>query len=146
MTTIHIESDSRVAKQVYAKVLEAFARKGVQVRFLSRLIKCWITAIDVIQRTIQNWWAPIKEVEPEPPKAPRRKVDTATIRTRITSQGWKLREIPIKRNHPDPTQRKVIQWKMIAIKGDKSIELGGPTIDEAMKNIGITLGVIPRES
>lgn len=72
-------------------------------------------------------------------------MDTQAIRTRITTLGWRLREIPIKRNHPDVNERKVIQWKLVAMKGDKSIEVGGPTIDEAMKTIGKTLGVIPRE-
>jgi hypothetical protein len=81
---------------------------------------------------------------PEPPKPIRRKVDTNIIRTRITTLGWRLREIPIKKSHPVPEERKVIQWKLIAIKGDKSIEVNGPTIDETMKSIGKLLGVIPR--
>lgn len=75
----------------------------------------------------------------------RRNVDTPAIRARISTQGWKLREIPIKRNHPDAAQRTILQWKIIAVKGDKSIEVGGKTIDDAMKTIGKTLGVIARE-
>lgn len=71
-------------------------------------------------------------------------MDTSAIRTRITTLGWKLREIPIKRNHPDASQRTILQWKLVAIKGDKSIEVGGKTIDEAMKTIGQALGVIPK--
>lgn len=72
-------------------------------------------------------------------------MDTSTIRTRITTQGWQLREIPIKRSHPDPKQRTVLQWKLVAIRGNRSIETGKPSLDEAMKSMGQMLGVIPRD-
>jgi hypothetical protein len=71
-------------------------------------------------------------------------VDTQAIRTRIATQGWSLREIPIKKNHPDPNQRLILQWKITAVRNGRSIEVGGKTIDEAMNAIGQTLGVIPR--
>lgn len=80
---------------------------------------------------------------PPPPK--RRKVDSEAIRVKISTQGWKLREFPVKKSDPDPAKRQVIQWRMIAIKGDKSMEITGKTHDEAMNNIGKLLGVIPRE-
>lgn len=73
----------------------------------------------------------------------RRKVDSQTIRTRIANQGWILREIPIKKNHPNPTERSILQWKITAIKNGKSIEVGGKTIDEALNTIGKTLGLVP---
>jgi hypothetical protein len=82
-----------------------------------------------------------KEV-PKPSPPARRKVDTNAIRARITTQGWKLREIPVKKNHPDPALRTILQWKLIAVRGEKSLEVGGKNIDEAMKNMGRTLGVI----
>jgi hypothetical protein len=91
------------------------------------------------------WGKKTEPVPPEPPKpVTRRKVDTNTIRTRLSTLGWKLREIPIRRNSPDSNQRVVLLWKVIAVKGEKSVEVGGPTIDEAMKTIGKTLGVIPQ--
>jgi hypothetical protein len=81
---------------------------------------------------------------PPPPRPIRRKVDTEAIRARINTLGWKLREIPIKKSNPDPALRTILQWKIVAVKGEKSIEVAGPNIDEAMKTIGKTLGVIPR--
>jgi hypothetical protein len=87
-----------------------------------------------------------KEVIPEPLQPARRIVDTQAIRNRIAVQGWKLREIPIKRSNPDPAKRTIFQWKIIAAKGEKSIEVGGPTIDDAIKNIGKTLGVISKDT
>lgn len=71
-------------------------------------------------------------------------MDTQAIRTRIATQGWALREIPIKKNHPDPAQRSILQWKITAVRNGRSIEVGGTTIDDAIKTIGQTLGVIPR--
>lgn len=72
-------------------------------------------------------------------------MDTNTIRTRITTQGWSLREIPITRADQGTKERRIIQYKIIAFRGEKSLEVAGPTLDEAMKNIGKTLGVIPRQ-
>jgi hypothetical protein len=72
-------------------------------------------------------------------------VDTNAIRTRIQCLGWKLLEIPVKRNHPDANERKILMWKLVASKGGRSFEVGGSTIDEAMRNMGMTLGVISRE-
>jgi hypothetical protein len=70
------------------------------------------------------------------------KVDNESIRARINAQGWKLLEIPIKKNDPNNNKRIVVRWKIVASKGEKSLEVGGSTIDEAMKNIGMALGVI----
>ncbi len=54
-------------------------------------------------------------------------------------------EVPVKRNHPDPAQRTVLRWKIVATKGEQSLETSGVTIDDALKNIGLSLGVIARE-
>lgn len=72
-------------------------------------------------------------------------MDSNSIRTRIKGLGWHLHEIPVRRNHPDIKERVIINWKIVAVKGEKSIEVGGSSIDEAMKNIGTSLGVIPNE-
>lgn len=72
-------------------------------------------------------------------------MDTNAIRTRITTQGWKLLELPIKKNSPIPEERVVARWKLVATKGGKSIEVGGATIDEAMRNVGQLLGVVARQ-
>lgn len=72
-------------------------------------------------------------------------MDNDAIRSRITTQGWKLLEIPIRKNTPDKNQRVIARWKIIASRGEKSLEVGGNTIDEALRNIGVTLGVIPKE-
>jgi|694.fasta_scaffold22898_2 hypothetical protein len=76
----------------------------------------------------------------------RKKVDNEAIRARIKAQGWNLLEIPIQQKDAKTNNRIVAKWKVIASKGDKSLEVGGSTIDEALKNIGITLGVISRGS
>lgn len=72
-------------------------------------------------------------------------MDTSAIRTRITTQGWRLLEVPVKRSHPDPTQRVITRWKIVASRGNRSLEVGGATLDEAMRNVGQMLGVIPKE-
>jgi hypothetical protein len=60
--------------------------------------------------------------------------------------GWKLLEIPVKRNHPDVNERKILMWKLVASKGWRSFEVSGLTIDEAMRNMGMILGVISKET
>ena len=72
-------------------------------------------------------------------------MDSNSIRTRIQSLGWHLHELPVRRNHPDSAERTIVNWKIVAVKGEKSIEVGGQTIDEAMKTMGTSLGVIPNE-
>jgi hypothetical protein len=95
-------------------------------------------------RVVCFWKQKETQIETEVLKPIRRTVDTQSIRNRISVQGWLLREVPVKRNHPDPALREVLQWKVTAVKGSKSIEVSGKTIDEAMKSIGQTLGVIAR--
>ena len=87
-----------------------------------------------------------KKKQQETNKPRRKKVDNDSIRARIKSQGWNLLEIPIKRNDPKTNQTSVARWKVVATKGVKSFEVGGKNIDEALKNIGITLGVISKEN
>jgi hypothetical protein len=68
----------------------------------------------------------------------RRIVDTNSIRARLKGQGWRLVELPIRK------EQTVQQWKVIAVRGDQSVEMYGKTIDEAVSAIGKNLGVIPR--
>ena len=114
---------------------KALDKQGFR-KSLSFLLKLW--------KKLMVWNKKPDPVLPELSKPIRRKVDTQAIRARIAVQGWSLREIPIKKNHPDPAQRKILQWKVTAVRNGRSIEVGGETIDDAMKNIGKTLGVIPR--
>jgi hypothetical protein len=76
----------------------------------------------------------------------RRKVDNDSIRARIMAQGWKLLEIPIKRKDPKTGNTLVARWKIVATKGQKSLEVGGIDINEALRNIGLTLGVISKDT
>jgi hypothetical protein len=98
---------------------------------------------------ITDLWS--KKREPElqilehPHNRIRRKVDINSIRARIQGLGWKILEVPIKHSNPDPAKRTIIKWKVVAIKGQSSCEVTGLTIEEAMKNIGETLGVIAKE-
>lgn len=95
---------------------------------------------------ITNFWKPHKpkQILDHPHNRIRRKVDINSIRARIHGLGWRLLEVPIKRSHPDPAQRIVLRWKIVAIKGESSCEVTGTTIEDAMKNIGETLGVIAK--
>lgn len=76
------------------------------------------------------------------PQSVRRTVDSHAIRARIQSLGWNLREIPV-RGHQDG-QVCIKRWKLIALRGDRSCEVGGTTLDEALQSMGRTLGVIAR--
>lgn len=63
-------------------------------------------------------------------------MDIETIRTRLKTQGWKIREIPIRK------QDTIVRWKLIATKGEKSYDVGGTTLQDAMEMLGKTLGAI----
>lgn len=69
----------------------------------------------------------------------RSKVDINSIRARLNGLGWQLLELPIKK------QNIVARWKVVASKGEKSLEAGGLSLEEAMNNVGKSLGVIPRD-
>lgn len=75
----------------------------------------------------------------------RRKVDTHSIKVRLANQGFRLKELPIRRNHPDTNERTILHWKVIAIKGEQSYEVVSPSLEEAINNIGKSLGVIANE-
>lgn len=77
-------------------------------------------------------------------KPQRRKVDNEAIRARIKAQGWDLLELPIKKRDAKTGNPIVARWKIVATRGTKSLEVGGQDIDEALKNIGVVLGVIPK--
>lgn len=68
-----------------------------------------------------------------------------SIRFKIEAQGWKLLEIPIKKMIPNTNEKTVSSWKIVASKGDRSVEIYGKTIDEALINIATLLGIIKRE-
>lgn len=76
----------------------------------------------------------------------RRKVDNEAIRARIKTQGWNLLEVPIKKRDPKTGNALVARWKIVATRGTKSLEVGGSDIDEALKNIGMVLGVISKDN
>lgn len=69
----------------------------------------------------------------------RRKVDSATIKARLTGLGWSVNELPIR------SGQEIRQWKVVAVKNDHSYQVTGKTLDEAIKNIGLTLGVVSDE-
>lgn len=72
-------------------------------------------------------------------------MDISTIKTRLANLGFQVKEIPIRRNHPDANERTVLHWKVIAIKGEQSYEMVGPSLDEAITSMGKSLGVIANE-
>ena len=84
----------------------------------------------------------VTKSKPAPPAYPhntiRRIVDTDTIRQRLNAQGWIIRELPIRRDQT------VARWKLVAIKGEKTVEVQGTTLESAFDIIGKTLGVIAR--
>ena len=69
-------------------------------------------------------------------------MDTNSIRQRIASSGWKLREIPIVKTDRDSGHQTIGSWKLIANDGIRSVEVGGSNIDEAMKKCGQVLGLV----
>lgn len=72
------------------------------------------------------------------------KMDTDSIKARILGLGWQIREIPVKKSSPDARERKILYYKVVALKGERSLEATGKTLDEAVGTIGAQLGVIPR--
>lgn len=66
-------------------------------------------------------------------------MDTDSIRARLKGLGWQLLEVPIKK------QNKVARWKVVASRGEKSLEAGGDTLEEALNSVGRSLGVIPQD-
>lgn len=98
-------------------------------------------------RCIRFFKANKKEIKiPDHNRLRRKIVDNNSIRARLSAQGWKLLEIPIKKHDPFNSQRIVVSWKIVASRGEKSLEVGGGTIDEALRNIGVALGVITRDN
>jgi len=90
-------------------------------------------------------WDWLRFKKPQPiPQPIRRIVDTQSIRNRIESLGWKVREIPVRKSSSNPEERQVVSFRLIAGRGERSIEVTGKDINEAFKTLGTTLGVIPR--
>ena len=85
--------------------------------------------------------------KPYPHEHPiRRTVDTNTIRTRLSHLGWAVKELPIRQKHAGAGPHEVVMWKLIAIKGERSLEVSGRSLDEAMLNLGQSMGVVGRIS
>lgn len=72
-------------------------------------------------------------------------MDTNAIRDRLKGLGYSLLEIPVRHSDPDPSKRTISRWKVVASKPNQSCEVSGQTLDEAIRNVGLTLGVIPKE-
>jgi hypothetical protein len=62
--------------------------------------------------------------------------DVVTLRTKLKSAGWNVRELPVRSNDI------VKSWKIIAAKGERTITIGGTTLDEALHNLARTVGVV----
>ena len=71
-------------------------------------------------------------------------MDTDAIRSRIKGIGWQVKELPVRRKNAKTQETYIAEWKLIAHNGMQSIQATGPNIDDAMKNIGKLLGVIPK--
>lgn len=66
----------------------------------------------------------------------RKKLDSDKIKLRLHNLGWVVREIPVRK------QQTIAAWRLIAMRGDKSVDVSGKTIDESFNILGKTLGVI----
>jgi len=97
-----------------------------------------ITKVKNVISWFKRFWSAKEEIPLYPHNQIRRKVDTDSIRARLNGLGWQLLELPIKK------QNTIARWRVVASKGEKSLEAGGQTLDEAMTNVGQSLGVIPR--
>ena len=90
-----------------------------------------------------NFFRKVQAKEPEHPhNRIRRTVDANTIRARLNGLGWQVIERPLKRSNPDPAKREIYQWRIIAIKNEHSYEVTGKDLNEAMLNMGKSLGVV----
>lgn len=78
--------------------------------------------------------------------AGRKKVNIDSIRARLNAQGWSLLEVPVKQRDQKTNKPFVARWKIVATKNQRSIEVGGKNIEEALNNIGKTLGVISKDN
>lgn len=72
-------------------------------------------------------------------------MDTNSIKVRLANLGFQVKELPIRRNHPDVNERTILHWKVIAVKGEQSYEVVGKSLDEAIQSIGKSLGVIAND-
>lgn len=64
--------------------------------------------------------------------------DVTTLREKLKSAGWSVREFPVRSNDI------VKSWKLVAAKGQKSITIGGETLDGALLNLAKAVGVVSR--
>lgn len=62
--------------------------------------------------------------------------DVVDLRNKLRGAGWAVRELPIRSND------EVKSWKIVAAKKDRTITMGGKTLDEALHNLARSLGVV----
>lgn len=62
------------------------------------------------------------------------------LRTRLNKLGWTIRELPIRTGGAGSAE--ILSYKLIAVKGDKSVTCGGKTLEEGMKTLCRTLGAL----
>ena len=66
-------------------------------------------------------------------------MNSESIKARLKGLGWSVNEYPVR------SGQSIRQWKVIAVRNDHSYAVDGKTLDEAIRNIGLMLGVIPDE-
>lgn len=62
------------------------------------------------------------------------------LRERANKSGWTIRELPIRTGGSGNAE--IRAWKMIAIKGDRSLTLEGKTLEQGLENVCKALGLI----
>ena len=93
-----------------------------------------------------TWWKFwVKSTQLPHEKIERKQVDTDKIKVRLTNLGWVIKELPIRQKHTENKSHEITGWKLIAIRGERSFDISGKTLDEAFNTLGQSLGVIPRK-
>lgn len=94
---------------------------------------------DVVQilEWIRRLWTKKPEVLPH--NRIRRNVSSESIKARLKGLGWSVNEFPVR------SGQTIRQWKVVAVRNDHSYEVSGKTLDEAIKNVGLMLGVVSDE-
>lgn len=62
------------------------------------------------------------------------------LRAKIEKNGWTLKELPIRTGGSESAE--IRAWKMIAIRGDRSLTLEGKTLENAITAMSKALGII----
>lgn len=64
------------------------------------------------------------------------------LRIRLQQLGWRLQELPIRSGGCDSPS--IREYKLIALKNDRSITVRGTSLHDAMSNMCRTVGALPR--